>query len=118
MTVHSEMHFTLQHLTSSTASDRHASFHLITAKELISSFKLTAEDLPAVYMISSDGDGMHKYSGEILEMNLSEWVLRNSSPAMGELNLSTPSGKQLHISSSTSRHRAVSPPPPTLCHCR
>jgi len=44
-------------------------------------------------MISSDGDGMHKYSGEILEMNLSEWVLRNSSPAMGELNLSTPSGE-------------------------
>ena len=37
-------------------------------------------------------DGFIKYSGEILEINLSEWILRNSAPKMGELTVATPSG--------------------------
>lgn len=43
-------------------------------------------------MVSNEGEGIIKYSGEILELNLSEWVLRNSSPAMGELTLASSSG--------------------------
>ena len=56
------------------------------------SLKLTAADLPAVFMVSNEGEGMLKYSGEILELNLSEWVLRNSSPSMGELTIATTAG--------------------------
>lgn len=44
-------------------------------------------------MISEDGDGLIPYKGEILELNLSEWVLSNSSPSMGELTFSAPSGE-------------------------
>lgn len=56
------------------------------------SLKLTEEDLPAVFMISNEAEGIQKYSGEILELNLAEWVLRNSAPAMGELTLSSTTG--------------------------
>jgi hypothetical protein len=42
---------------------------------------------------SEDGDGgFIKYTGEILEMNLAEWVLRNSAPAMAELSITSSAG--------------------------
>lgn len=50
------------------------------------------EELPTVYMLSEDEEGLLPYQGEILEMNLTEWVLRNSAPAMGELTFSQPAG--------------------------
>lgn len=63
----------------------------------MSSLKLGASDLPAVFLVSSGAgagdEGVQRYTGEILEMNLSEWVLKHSAPEMGELTLDTPSGK-------------------------
>ncbi len=44
-------------------------------------------------MMPSEGEGFLRYTGEILEMNLSEWVLRNSAPGMGELTVATSAGK-------------------------
>jgi hypothetical protein len=67
----------------------------VDSKDILSSFKLKPSDLPVVYMASSeeDGDGgFIKYTGEILEMNLAEWVLRNSAPAMAELSLTSSAG--------------------------
>lgn len=49
-----------------------------------------------MYLVGSDaqgsGGGFLKYSGEILEMNLADWVLKNSAPPMGELSVNTPAG--------------------------
>jgi hypothetical protein len=60
----------------------------------LESFKLNAEkDLPVVYMVSSETEGFVKYQGEILDINLSEWVLRNSAPTMDELTLRTSQGE-------------------------
>ena len=43
-------------------------------------------------LLSEDEEGLLPYQGEILEMNLSEWVLRNSAPSMGELTFAQPAG--------------------------
>jgi hypothetical protein len=56
---------------------------------------LRQSDLPAIFMTSEDYDENYlRYYGEILEMNLSEWVLRNSPPAFQELSISSPHGKE------------------------
>lgn len=73
-------------------SIRHASFYVINSEEILRSFKLTSSDLPAVFMISNEGEELLRYTGEVLELNLSEWVLRNSAPPMGELTLATAAG--------------------------
>lgn len=65
---------------------------MVTSPEVTKQLKLTPADLPAVFMISNEGEGILRYSGEILELNLSEWVLRFSSPAMGELNVDSTQG--------------------------
>jgi hypothetical protein len=72
---------------------RHASFYVVSSADVMSSLKLGAEDLPAVFMVSEDDEGVQRYTGEILELNLSEWVLKHSSPGMGELTLNSASGK-------------------------
>ena len=69
----------------------------MTSEDVRNSFKLRPKELPVVYMVSNEGDGFVKYSGEILEMNLSEWVLRNSAPAMGELTVASSKGTILYI---------------------
>jgi hypothetical protein len=71
----------------------HASFYVASAAELVQSLQLTPQDLPAVFMVSNEEEGILKYVGEILELNLSEWVLKNSSPAMGELTVSNSAGR-------------------------
>lgn len=75
--------------------NRHATFYLVNSDEIFTSFKLSRDDLPVVFMVSNEGEGFLRYSGEILEINLSEWVLRNSSPTMDELTVATPTGKQI-----------------------
>jgi len=75
--------------------NRHAEFYVVTSKEVVASLKLSTESLPAVFMVSNEGEGILRYSGEILELNLSEWVLRFSSPAMGELTVDSTQGKLL-----------------------
>lgn len=75
--------------------NRHASFYVVDSKDILQSFKLRPEDLPVVYMVSSEqhqGEGFTKYTGEILELNLADWVLRNSAPPMGELTVATSAG--------------------------
>lgn len=72
---------------------RHANFYVVTSTEIMRSLKLKNADLPALLMIPSDGDGFIRYSGEILELSVSEWVLRNSAPGLDELTLSTPNGE-------------------------
>lgn len=71
----------------------HAVFYCATAADVLESFHVKVSELPSVYMVSEDGQGLLPYSGEILEMNLSEWVLRHSSPSMGELTLAQPAGE-------------------------
>ena len=71
---------------------RHAVFYSAASADVLRSFKVREEELPTVYMLSEDEEGLLPYQGEILEMNLTEWVLRNSAPAMGELTFSQPAG--------------------------
>lgn len=81
-----------------TSTHRHASFYAVDSKDILQSFKLRPEDLPVVYMVSSEqqqGEGFTKYTGEILEANLADWVLRNSAPPMGELTVTTSAGNSL-----------------------
>ena len=70
----------------------HAVFYSAASSDVFKSFKVREEELPTVYMLSEDEEGLLPYQGEILEMNLSEWVLRNSAPAMGELTFAQPAG--------------------------
>ena len=67
-------------------------FYSAASADVLRSFKVRAEELPTVYMLSEDEEGLLPYQGEILEMNLSEWVLRNSAPSMGELTFAQPAG--------------------------
>ena len=71
----------------------HAVFYCSTAQDILDSFQVKQSELPSVYMVTEDGQGLLPYTGEILEMNLSEWVLRHSSPSMGELTLAHPAGE-------------------------
>eukprot|EP00596_Hydrurales_sp_CCMP1899_P010056 CAMPEP_0119038502 /NCGR_PEP_ID=MMETSP1177-20130426/7464_1 /TAXON_ID=2985 /ORGANISM="Ochromonas sp, Strain CCMP1899" /LENGTH=571 /DNA_ID=CAMNT_0007001167 /DNA_START=151 /DNA_END=1863 /DNA_ORIENTATION=- len=71
----------------------HAVFYSAVSADVLSSFKVKDEELPVVYMLSEDGEGLLQYQGEILEMNLSEWVLRNAAPTMGELTFAQPAGE-------------------------
>lgn len=71
----------------------HAVFFIIHSPDAISSFKLDPSDIPAVFMVSTEAEGFLRYRGEILDINLSEWVLRNSAPAMDELSLGDPRGE-------------------------
>jgi hypothetical protein len=71
----------------------------VSSADVMSSLKLGAEDLPAVFMVSEDDEGVQRYTGEILELNLSEWILKHSSPGMGELTLNSASGKTHHVHS-------------------
>jgi hypothetical protein len=83
---------------------RHASFYVVSSADVMSSLKLGAEDLPAVFMVSVDDEGVQRYTGEILELNLSEWVLKHSSPGMGELTLNSASGNGHHICSAVAEY--------------
>lgn len=71
----------------------HAVFFASTASDIIEGFQASESDLPIIFMLSDDGEGLLQYTGELLEMNLSEWILRNNSPAMGELSLATSTGE-------------------------
>jgi len=81
------------HICSPYLSNSHAVLFALSSTEILQSFEVNVSDLPIIYMISEDGDGLIPYKGEVLELNLSEWVLRNSSPSMGELSFSAPSGE-------------------------
>eukprot|EP01039_Chlorochromonas_danica_P001573 gene1573-1718_t len=82
-----------QFMAAADALRGHAHFFVISSEEIASSLKLKDSDLPALFMMPSEGDGLLRYSGEILEMSISEWVLRNSSPEMGELSVSNSAGE-------------------------
>ena len=69
-----------------------ATFHAITSKKLLAKIDYTA--LPILYMISNNHEGgMIQYKGEILHMNIVDWVLRQSTPSVDELTFSTASGE-------------------------
>lgn len=71
----------------------HAVFFAVSSEEILQGFQVSASELPVVYLIPEDGEGLLQYTGEILELNLSEWVLRNAAPSMAELSLSTSAGE-------------------------
>lgn len=70
-----------------------ARFILITSPEVQKKFGATSSDIPSVYLVSKDSEGFMKYHGEIIEMSLSEWILRNCSPTMSELTVATSEGE-------------------------
>lgn len=71
----------------------HATFYAASSIEILDGFHIEEHNLPVIYMIAEDGDGLIEYTGEILEINISEWVLRNSAPGVGELSLTSTSGE-------------------------
>ena len=74
-----------------------ARFVVVTSPELQKKLGAGKRDLPAVYMMSPETEGFARYHGEIVEMSLSEWILRNSSPSMAELTVATSEGMLLFL---------------------
>jgi hypothetical protein len=57
------------------------------------SLNIQTSDMPEIFLTTSEQeDGYLRFSGELLESSLSEWVLRNSPPGFQELSLSVPNG--------------------------
>jgi hypothetical protein len=73
---------------------RHVKFFAISNPNVLDSFSLESEELPAIYLFSGDTDGLARYTGPLVETSLTDWILRNVAPAMDELTLQTPSGQQ------------------------
>ena len=71
----------------------HASLYCISDELIFESFGIDSSAIPVIYLLSEDESGLIQYNGVILEMNLSEWVLRNSSPRMNELSFATSKGE-------------------------
>ena len=71
----------------------HASLYCISDEQIFESFGVDSSIMPVIYLLSDDENGLIQYNGVILEMNLSEWVLRNSSPRMNELSFATSKGE-------------------------
>ena len=71
----------------------HATLIAVTTDDVFDSFNVSKKKLPMIYMVSDDGQELLRYSGEIIEMNLSEWVLRNTAPDVNELTLATSAGE-------------------------
>jgi hypothetical protein len=74
-------------------TNRHADFFVGSSTEIVHSFQVTEDSLPAVFMLPSEGDGFIKYTGALLEQRVVDWVLRQSEPAMSELSVSTKQGE-------------------------
>jgi protein disulfide isomerase len=74
-------------------STRHAVFYATTSDEIFAAFKIDRGHSPMVFMVSEEADGMRQYSGEMLEMNLSEWILKHSAPRCAELSVSSQAGE-------------------------
>ena len=72
-------------------------FYAASSPEIIAGFQLESIQKPVIYMIADDGEGLLEYRGEILEMNLSQWVLKNSSPGVNELSIATANGKLISL---------------------
>jgi hypothetical protein len=54
-------------------------------------FKIKQSDLPLILM-SNNEEGFLRYNGEIVEFQLSQWILRYSLPGFDELTLATTKG--------------------------
>lgn len=79
----------------------HASFFVITSEDVMKDFGIDVSSVPAVFLIPEEQSlgpneeerGMLKYTGEILEIRLVEWILRSSPPEVGELSFSNSAGE-------------------------
>ena len=71
----------------------HSRFFATSSAEVMTTFKLEAKDLPAVYLVSEERNKIVPFSGDILEQSLAEWVLSHSTPSTGELTLASPGGE-------------------------
>ena len=72
---------------------RHAKFYAANSPDIIAGFQLENVEKPVIYMVADDGEGLIEYQGEMLEMNLSQWVLKNTSPDVNELTVANVNGK-------------------------
>jgi hypothetical protein len=60
---------------------------------------------PRVFLIPPNGDGMLEFPGQILEFSLSEFVLRNTLPPVGELSFSSDDGGEAFVAQFFSTRR-------------
>ena len=73
------------------AMHSHAIFYATSADDIAAGFRLEARR-PVIYMVAEDGKSLLEYQGEILDMNLGQWVLKNTSPGVSELSIASPNG--------------------------
>ncbi len=72
----------------------HAVFYVLANEEARQAFDVDERSsLPVVFLLDDDKGALVPYDGDILELNLSEWVLRNSSPRMGRLWMGSNEGE-------------------------
>ena len=58
---------------------------MVSSADVMRNLKLATEDLPVVFMVSKEGEGVVKYPGEIIKSKLCEWALASFAPSMGQL---------------------------------
>lgn len=75
-------------------SIRNVKFYAISAASLLETFNLKEAELPTVYLFSSENEGLSRYTGPLVDTSLTDWILRNIAPPLGELTLSTPAAQQ------------------------
>lgn len=71
----------------------HAEFRGVANEEITTSFNVDLSRGPQILLITERAEGFVSYTGELLEPNIAEWVLRNSQPAMGELTFASQAGE-------------------------
>eukprot|EP01041_Mallomonas_annulata_P005217 gene5217-10441_t len=71
----------------------HAQFYMISSLEAMKAFSVDITTTPIVYLIPEESDSLMSYPGEIIEVRLVEWILRNSPPTVGELSFASNAGE-------------------------
>lgn len=68
-------------------------FFAISDPSIIEEFQVDMGSGPVLYLITETGDDLNKYPGELLEVRIVEWVLKNAPPSVGELSFTSTSGE-------------------------
>lgn len=93
----SELHGPLLLLFASTICSHATFLGLLPDEQLLTSFKVSRSELPALYLLAEGGDSLVPFGGEVLEASITEWVLRHSLPGVDELSFARPSGNPEHM---------------------
>lgn len=71
----------------------HATFYHIHSPDVMEAFGIDSSTTPAIFLLNDDKNSMVPYNGDIIEVSLTEWILRSAIPKMGQLHLHNSAGE-------------------------